>query len=271
MSTRLRALRSCWRAAARAAPTRSASCATSSRSCRSGCGRDTPIRILCGTSVGAINACLLAAYADPPRMRARLLVDRWRALQVEHILKPDPLEFVTLVRELIGVAPKPILGKGAARRPDRSRGHPAGAHRRDPVQSHRRARVVGAPARRQRLHDPRRHRAHRRLRASPGRVHPAPGVRTRRWSRGTPSSGSNTRSPPPRSPSSFRPSPSTAISTAMAVCGRTCRCLPRAALGADRLLVVNPHYVDAAAPDPVLAARARSGVLPDRLSCSARR
>jgi NTE family protein len=74
-------------------------------------GRDTPIRILCGTSVGAINACLLAAYADQPRMRARLLVDRWRALQVEHILKPDPLELVTLMRELIGVAPKPILGK----------------------------------------------------------------------------------------------------------------------------------------------------------------
>src|SRR5581483_3848419 len=74
-------------------------------------GRDTPIRILCGTSVGAINACLLAAYADQPRMRARLLMDRWRALQVEHILKPDPLELVTLMRELIGVPPKPILGK----------------------------------------------------------------------------------------------------------------------------------------------------------------
>jgi NTE family protein len=44
-------------------------------------------------------------------MRARLLVDRWRALQVEHILKPDPLELVTLMRELIGVAPRPILGK----------------------------------------------------------------------------------------------------------------------------------------------------------------
>jgi NTE family protein len=74
-------------------------------------GRDTPIRIVCGTSVGAINACLLAAYADQPKMRARLLVDRWRALEVEHILKPDPLELVTLARELVGIRPKPILGK----------------------------------------------------------------------------------------------------------------------------------------------------------------
>ena len=74
-------------------------------------GRDAPIRIVCGTSVGAINACLLAAYADQPRMRARLLVDRWRALEVEHILKPDPLELVTLARELMGSKPKPILGK----------------------------------------------------------------------------------------------------------------------------------------------------------------
>jgi NTE family protein len=74
-------------------------------------GRDPPIRILCGTSVGAINACLLAAYADQPRMRARLLVDRWRALEVDHILKPDPLELVTLVRELVGGRAKPILGK----------------------------------------------------------------------------------------------------------------------------------------------------------------
>jgi len=74
-------------------------------------GRDVPIQILCGTSVGAINVCLLAAFADAPQLRATLLVERWRALELEHILRPDPLEFVMLARELVGARPKPILGK----------------------------------------------------------------------------------------------------------------------------------------------------------------
>lgn len=74
-------------------------------------GRDIPLQILCGTSVGAINACLLAAFADQPRLRAKLLVDRWKALQVDDIIQPDPLEVVALMRELVGGKPGPILGK----------------------------------------------------------------------------------------------------------------------------------------------------------------
>jgi NTE family protein len=74
-------------------------------------GRDIPLDILCGTSVGAINACMLASFADAPRLRGKLLVDRWRALQVEQILQPDPLEFITLVRELFGGRPRPFMGK----------------------------------------------------------------------------------------------------------------------------------------------------------------
>jgi NTE family protein len=74
-------------------------------------GRDVPLEIICGTSVGAINACLLAAFADQPRARARLLAERWRSLQVNHILKPDPVEFVTLMRELVGGTARPILGR----------------------------------------------------------------------------------------------------------------------------------------------------------------
>lgn len=74
-------------------------------------GREVPFEIICGTSVGAINACFLAAFADQPRLRARILSDRWRALKVEHILRPDPIELVALVRELMGAHPKPIWGR----------------------------------------------------------------------------------------------------------------------------------------------------------------
>ncbi len=73
--------------------------------------REVPLDILCGTSVGAINVCLLAAYADAPQLRARLLVDRWRALKVDQILKPDPIEFVALMRELVGAKTRAVLGK----------------------------------------------------------------------------------------------------------------------------------------------------------------
>jgi NTE family protein len=74
-------------------------------------GREVPVEIICGTSVGAINACFLAAFADQPRLRSRILSDRWRSLRVEHILRPDPLELVALVRELLGAHPKPIWGR----------------------------------------------------------------------------------------------------------------------------------------------------------------
>lgn len=74
-------------------------------------GREVPLQILCGTSVGAINACFLAAVADGPRTRVRWLADRWRALEIEHILRLDPIELVALGRELIGARPKPVFGK----------------------------------------------------------------------------------------------------------------------------------------------------------------
>jgi len=74
-------------------------------------GRDLPIDVICGTSAGAINGCHLAAFADVPRRRATLLADRWRALSVEHILRPDPVELVALIRELAGARPKPLWGR----------------------------------------------------------------------------------------------------------------------------------------------------------------
>lgn len=74
-------------------------------------GYDVPVDILCGTSVGAINACHLAAHADTPRERAGHLAGCWQALRVEDILRPDPLEMVALVRELLGREPRAVLGR----------------------------------------------------------------------------------------------------------------------------------------------------------------
>jgi NTE family protein len=52
-------------------------------------GRDVPLDILCGTSIGALNACALAAYADEPRGRAARLVAIWSALRVQELVQPD--------------------------------------------------------------------------------------------------------------------------------------------------------------------------------------
>lgn len=52
-------------------------------------GRDVPLDILCGTSIGALNACALAAFADEPRDRATRLVDIWTRLRVQELVQPD--------------------------------------------------------------------------------------------------------------------------------------------------------------------------------------
>jgi NTE family protein len=65
------------------------------------------IDILCGTSVGAINACVLAAYVDDPAQCARLLVDEWTGLRLEEVVRPNPREFLRLLGALAG---RPRLG-----------------------------------------------------------------------------------------------------------------------------------------------------------------
>ena len=52
-------------------------------------GRDVPLDILCGTSIGALNACALAAFADEPKKRAARLADLWTQLRVEELVQPD--------------------------------------------------------------------------------------------------------------------------------------------------------------------------------------
>lgn len=65
-------------------------------------GRTPPLDILCGTSVGAINACHLAATADDNRGRALRLSRSWEALRVRHVIRPDTVEMFNLVRSMFG-------------------------------------------------------------------------------------------------------------------------------------------------------------------------
>jgi NTE family protein len=68
-------------------------------------GRDPPLDILCGTSVGALNTCGLAAFADYPRARARRLVDVWSHLTIDRVLSIDRGELFQLARSIIGRPP----------------------------------------------------------------------------------------------------------------------------------------------------------------------
>jgi NTE family protein len=73
-------------------------------------GFDVPLHILCGTSVGAINACLLAAFADEPKQRAARLVSRWTNLYVSDVVHPDVLEMWAMVRGFFGAKPRGARG-----------------------------------------------------------------------------------------------------------------------------------------------------------------
>jgi NTE family protein len=64
-------------------------------------GRPPPIDILCGTSVGAINACALAASADIPEHRAARMVRNWTQLRIGHVLRFDPGELISILRGIV--------------------------------------------------------------------------------------------------------------------------------------------------------------------------
>ncbi|MEO6419231.1 MAG: patatin-like phospholipase family protein, partial [Polyangiaceae bacterium] len=65
-------------------------------------GRDVPLDIICGTSVGAINACVLAAHADEPAGRADRLAKHWLDLKLENMVRPSTGQFFSTLRGLIG-------------------------------------------------------------------------------------------------------------------------------------------------------------------------
>ena len=63
-------------------------------------------RIFCGTSVGAINACAVAASVDEPDMGTQRLRDRWLGLRLDDVFRLGWGDLTGLVRWLVG-APRP--------------------------------------------------------------------------------------------------------------------------------------------------------------------
>jgi NTE family protein len=67
---------------------------------------ETPIDIISGTSVGAINACFLAASAHDPVTGARLLAESWRSLRLEQVLTFGTVDLMRAAREMFRRVPE---------------------------------------------------------------------------------------------------------------------------------------------------------------------
>lgn len=65
-------------------------------------GAPPPIDILCGTSVGAINACYLAAHLADPVLGLRRLVELWTELELTRVLGFGMRQVVSIPRLAIG-------------------------------------------------------------------------------------------------------------------------------------------------------------------------
>lgn len=65
-------------------------------------GREIRFDILCGTSVGALNACGLGAYAHEGKDAARRLVDIWTSLEVSELVSPDVSGVLGMGARLLG-------------------------------------------------------------------------------------------------------------------------------------------------------------------------
>jgi NTE family protein len=66
-------------------------------------GRPVLFDIICGTSVGALNACGLAAFADEGAGSVKRLLDVWASLDLEGLVRPD-------VRGVLGMGAR-LLGR----------------------------------------------------------------------------------------------------------------------------------------------------------------
>ena len=68
-------------------------------------GRDVRFDVLCGTSVGALNACGLAAFADLGRARIDRVIDVWTRLKVADLVRPDARGILAMGARLLGRTP----------------------------------------------------------------------------------------------------------------------------------------------------------------------
>ena len=65
-------------------------------------GRSAVPQIFCGTSVGAINACALAARSRLPDLGVRLLAERWESLRLEDVFQLGWGDLAAIARWLLG-------------------------------------------------------------------------------------------------------------------------------------------------------------------------
>ncbi len=60
--------------------------------------------VFCGTSVGAITNCFLAAHSDAPQDQGRLLSSFWTGLQLEKVFRVDGEDLWTITRKIWNLA-----------------------------------------------------------------------------------------------------------------------------------------------------------------------
>ncbi len=65
-------------------------------------GHDVHFDVLCGTSVGAIHACYLAATAEQGPERAQRLLDVWNGMRIEEMLPLSARDLIAIPRRLLG-------------------------------------------------------------------------------------------------------------------------------------------------------------------------
>ncbi len=65
-------------------------------------GHDIRFDVLSGTSVGALNACGLAAFADEGRTAIRHVIDVWEGLDVNELVRPDARGILEMGARLLG-------------------------------------------------------------------------------------------------------------------------------------------------------------------------
>jgi NTE family protein len=66
-------------------------------------GREVPFDILCGTSVGAIHSCYLAATAHEDANRGMRLVDLWKSMRLDEVLPLSARDLLRIPRRLLGI------------------------------------------------------------------------------------------------------------------------------------------------------------------------
>jgi NTE family protein len=68
-------------------------------------GDHVKLDVIAGTSVGALNACYLAATSDRPEIQSHGMVQTWTSLKIEEILQFGVTDVFRILREFLGTTP----------------------------------------------------------------------------------------------------------------------------------------------------------------------